>query len=275
MLIQLDRAHLRRNETYSQPADGGKPITVTGNGHEGKTANDLTVNTLPPASDITSMEVTTQPNLDYNDGDPLDLSDIVVKICYQNGYCTDLTGPDELANAGIVTDPADGDILTTADDGPSITISTGNEVSTTTDPLIVTPKALATIDSITVITQPDDLTYTDGDALDLTGLVVYSDNTCADLDPDDLAAVGITTGPAEGSTLTTADNGTSITITGDGITTTADPLTVVPRGGGGGAPMPVQPIPASSPVTLLLMAMFILLFGGAVAGRRELARWRR
>ena len=89
--------------------------------------------------------------------------------------------------------------------------------------------------SIAVASQPSKLIYQDGEALDLTGLAVtitYTGGATKTVALADFAAEGITTTPANGATLTAANNGAGVTITMGSLTTTTSALTVA--GGGSG-----------------------------------------
>ena len=70
--------------------------------------------------------------------------------------------------------------------------------------------------SMKIKNQPTKLTYTDGEKLDLSGLVVtLTDNQglTKDVAFADFAANGITTNPTDGTALTLADNATPVTLT--------------------------------------------------------------
>ena len=75
----------------------------------------------------------------------------------------------------------------------------------------------AVITGIVIKTAPDKVTYTEGEPLDLTGLVVTlskSDGTDEDTALADFAANGITTSPVNGAILTTADSAVVIAVNG-------------------------------------------------------------
>lgn len=75
----------------------------------------------------------------------------------------------------------------------------------------------AVITGIAIKTAPEKVTYTEGDPLDLTGLVVTqskSDGTDEDTALADFAANGITTSPVNGAILTTADSAVVIAVNG-------------------------------------------------------------
>jgi hypothetical protein len=90
--------------------------------------------------------------------------------------------------------------------------------------------AALVVTGIAVKTQPADLSYTEGDNLDLTGIEVtltYNDGTAEDVAPAGFAAKGITASPAHGTALTAAaHNGHPVTLTVGARTATTNNLTV-------------------------------------------------
>ncbi len=75
-----------------------------------------------------------------------------------------------------------------------------------------------TTESVTVKTAPAKTTYTEGETLDLTGLVVTlnkSNSTTENVAFADFTAKGITTSPANGTELSTGDTAVTITYTAD------------------------------------------------------------
>ena len=103
----------------------------------------------------------------------------------------------------------------------------GNKVSFTVT--YAATGALA-VDSIAVKTQPTDLTYTVGEALDLTGIVAtltYNDTSTEDVALGGFAAKGITASPANGTTMTVAThNNMPVTISCNGHTAATNNLAV-------------------------------------------------
>jgi uncharacterized repeat protein (TIGR02543 family) len=78
--------------------------------------------------------------------------------------------------------------------------------------------AIVTVTSVTVKTAPTKTTYTAGDSLDLSGLVVTlhkSDSNTEDVAFADFATCGITTSPANGATLSASNTAVTITYTAD------------------------------------------------------------
>ncbi|MCL2153759.1 MAG: S-layer homology domain-containing protein, partial [Oscillospiraceae bacterium] len=141
-----------------------------------------------------SIAVTMMPNtVTYTEGETLDLTGMVVTATYSDGTSKPVTG--------YTTDPVDGDTLSVV--GTQTVEVSYTEGNITKDASFnVTVKAVpppVVLQSIAVIKMPDTVTYTEGETLDLTGMVVtayYSDGTSK-------AVTGYTTAPAYGDTLAT------------------------------------------------------------------------
>jgi len=91
---------------------------------------------------------------------------------------------------------------------------------------------IRTVTGMAVKTQPDELVYTDGDTLDLSGLVVtltYNTGLPEDVALKDLAGKGISTNPANGTVLSHSEhNGAPVIVSKDGLPPqNAGTLTVV------------------------------------------------
>jgi hypothetical protein len=83
-----------------------------------------------------------------------------------------------------------------------------------------TEAAPVAVTEISVKTAPDKITYTAGETLDLTGVVVTltkSDSSSEDVALADFAAKGITTSPENGAVLATTDTKVTITHTASGM----------------------------------------------------------
>ena len=209
-------------------ADNGKPVTVSIGAFSATTSN-LTVNA--PAVVLSGVTVKTQPTLlSYTVGDALDLSGLVVTLSYSDASTHDLTfGVDDLAAAGVTFSPDNGTVLALADNGKPVTVSVGAFSATTANLTVSAPAVV--LSGVAVKTQPTSLSYTVGDALDLSGLVVtlsYSDASTLDLTfgVDDLAAAGVTFSPDNGTVLALADNGKPVTVSVGVFTATTSNLTV-------------------------------------------------
>ena len=219
----------------------GTPLTVTD--HNGKSvvitkgevkteSEALKVN--PKVFDkenITKIEVKIQPEKqEYTEGESLDLTGLVVKLTDNQGLTKDVEFKDFEEN-GLTTDPANGTALTVTDhNGKTVKISKG-EVKTETNALTVKAKVFDPehVEKITVKTQPTKLVYTDGDKLDLTGLVVkLTDNQelTKDVSYEEFSDYGITTEPTNGTELKLANNDTSVVITKGELKIETEELTV-------------------------------------------------
>ena len=195
----------------------------------GQTAiQTLTIESVPPVN-VTAVAVKTAPaKTTYTEGEALDLTGLVVTLTKSDGTSEDVALADFAAN-GITTEPAAGAILAASDTEVAITVNDKTALQAITvepAPVIVT--------GISVKSPPTKVDYTEGEALDLTGLVVTltkSDGTSEDVPLADFAAHGITTAPAAGATLGTGDTEVIITANGQAATQaitieTAPPTTV-------------------------------------------------
>ena len=158
---------------------------------------------LPVSLAVTTMPTQTQ----YDSGDELDLTGIVVTATYNNGTTAVVT-------SSCTFDPDDGDTLTGRNKSVTVSYESLGQVVTTSFAISVTP----VVDYINVITRPSKTTYAQGDNLDLSGIVVkayYDDGTARDVAP--LCVFS----PADGSTLDTmGTQNVSVSYTDKGKTVT-------------------------------------------------------
>lgn len=101
---------------------------------------------------IKSFAIKTQPGLDYNVGDTLDLSSLVIKATMTDNSTTDLTF-DDLLQRGMTFSIPDGTVLSAKNNGVSIYITdptTNNSV--VTNPLKVTSVSLSSLAITTYFT---------------------------------------------------------------------------------------------------------------------------
>jgi uncharacterized repeat protein (TIGR02543 family) len=113
----------------------------------------------------------------------------------------------------------------------SMTDNTGTSVTLS---LAFPPTENRTVTGITIKTQPDNLTYTHGDQLDLTGLAItlsYDDDTAEDVAAAGFSAKNITANPAHGNNVVrSTHNGKPVKITYGGLPALAtDNLIVRPK----------------------------------------------
>ncbi|MFU0558201.1 hypothetical protein [Gardnerella vaginalis] len=134
------------------------------------TTNTFTTKFDP--NDVKSMTVTTQPSkLSYTEDDPLDLSGLVVTLTDDQGKTKEVKPTDFTAN-NINADPENGAVLKLGHNEKPVTLKRGN-LTATTDALQVKQRVFdpTRVTSRTITHQPK-LSYTEGERLDLTGLVV-------------------------------------------------------------------------------------------------------
>lgn len=159
-----------------------------------------------PEPQVIGIEVTTEPTkTEYVEGDALDLSGMVVTATYDDGS--------SVAVDGYTTVPADGVELTVDD----TTVTVSYEGHTATFTITVSEKAPAELTGITVA-GPTMTTYTVGESLDLTGLVVtatYDDGSSKEV-------TGYVTSPEDGTVLDTVGSRTvTVTYSEGDVTMTA------------------------------------------------------
>ena len=160
--------------------------------------------------ELESISVTTQPTkTTYTVGETLSLSGMGVTATYSNGSSGVVTG--------CTTSPASGTTLSTPG-SQTVTVSyTKNGETKTTSFNVTVNAASAALSSIAVTTQPTETTYTAGETLDLTGMVItatYSDSSTG-------AVAGYSTNPANGATLSTpGSQAVTVSYTENGVTKT-------------------------------------------------------
>lgn len=210
--------------------DDGQPVVIE------HTASDKTVNTnnlSVAAKEVSALAVVTQPTTSYAAGDLLDLSALVVKITYEDSTTKDVPF-EEFSDRGLTANPADGTQMTVAShNGQPVRITHTDSMETAdTENLSVVAK---TVTGMSVKTQPDELTYLEGDVLVLTGLVVtltYDVGSPEDVTLDEFESKGLTTNPEEGELLSPAahnNNPVGIFHNASGQQTATNNLTVAER----------------------------------------------
>ena len=180
---------------------------------------------------IDKIEVVSQPSkLEYTEGEKLDLSSIKLKLIDTQGKDKEIVLED-FSEYGIATDPSQGDLLKTDHNNTKIKIKLNDVEKVETDPLIVKSKEFdpENVESMVVKTQPTNLIYTEGEKLDLAGLVVtLTDNQglTKDVAFADFADNGITAKPANDTALTLTENAKKVKLTKGNLTAETDALTV-------------------------------------------------
>ncbi len=161
--------------------------------------------------------ITTPPTkTTYLAGESLDLTGIIVKLLASNGSQIDVTSE-------CTFSPASGATLS---ESVNVVISYywyKDDVTFSASQAV----AVKTLESIAITTPPTTVDYTDGDTLDLTGLVVTA--TYDDTSSDDVTSECVFS-PSAGAVLSTSDNAITVSFTQGGVTKTAtQPITVTPK----------------------------------------------
>ena len=123
--------------------------------------------------EVVAMKVTKQPKkLIYTEGEKLDLTGLVVTLEYNQGPTKDVEFKDFKEN-NIKVNPENEADLTLTDNNKPVTLTKGNLKAKTAN-LTVNEKVFdpENVVDMKVKTQPTKLSYTEGEKLDLTGLVV-------------------------------------------------------------------------------------------------------
>ena len=122
-----------------------------------------------------------------------------------------------------------------------------------TFPVTFPATAAKTVTNIAVKTQPARLTYTAGEALDLSGLaatLTYNDSSTEDVAPAGFSGKGITASPADTTPLSIAShNGHSVTLRCNTHTAVTDTLTVNPAPIGAASVAMTAPAAGAAPQT--------------------------
>ncbi|WHH61336.1 S-layer homology domain-containing protein [Petroclostridium sp. X23] len=223
-------------------AHNGNAVTISCNGQQASTSN-LTV-TLP---EITAASVTvTAPvlgavpqNAAAVEGATSNADYTVTSVTWNEALVNGKFKADQTYTATIVLTSKNGKqfqagaftpaVAGAASVGTTTTAGTGAG-NTVTFTVTYAPTGAKAVTGITVKTQPTDLTYIQGENLDLTGLeatLTYNDTSTEDVALADFAGKGITTTPANGTAITVAaHNGHGVTLECSGEQATTDNLTV-------------------------------------------------
>lgn len=178
---------------------------------------------------VVGITIQNPPNdLIYTAGEALDLTGLAVTLTYNDATSLDV-GYEDFSYMGVYVKPSHGTVLTAANHhGNPITVTCNGQTAHTGNLTVTTATRVVT--GIIIKTQPTDLTYTAGETLDLSGLVItltYSDETTLEVDYEDFSYMGITANPAHGDTLSVADHHDKpVTVTCNGKTASTDNLTV-------------------------------------------------
>ncbi|WP_276907511.1 bacterial Ig-like domain-containing protein, partial [Peptoniphilus duerdenii] len=179
---------------------------------------------------VEKMVVKEQPiKLVYTEGEKLNLLGLEVTLTDNQGLTKNVAFTDFEANE-ITTTPANDTALTLANSGKKVTLTKGS-LTAETNALTVKAKEFdpAHVEKMVVKTQPTNLTYTEGEKLNLAGLeVTLTDNQglTKDVAFADFEANGIEAAPANETALTLANNEKEVTLTKGNLTAETEALTV-------------------------------------------------
>ncbi|MEQ2401885.1 bacterial Ig-like domain-containing protein, partial [Peptoniphilus hominis (ex Hitch et al. 2025)] len=180
---------------------------------------------------VEKMVVKEQPTkLIYTEGEKLALAGLEVTLTDNHGLTKDVEFKDFAAN-GITAAPANDTALTVAANNGKTVKLTKASLTAETEALTVNAKVFdpAHVEKMVVKTQPK-LSYTEGDKLDLTKLVVTltdKQGLTKDVEFKDFAANGITAAPANDTALTVDDhNAKTVKLTKASLTAETEALTV-------------------------------------------------
>ena len=202
-------------------------------GPDGTDTFTFTITSTPvvvkAAKAVTGVIIKTQPTkLSYIEGQALDLTGLQVTLTYDDSSTEEVALAD-FAAKGITTSPVAGTALTIADHNSKPIEVSCNGKTANTNNLTVAAK---TVTGIAIKAQPTNLSYVEGQNLDLTGLEVtltYDNDTTEDVIPANFAAKGITTSPAAGAALTLADNDKPVVVSCNDKTANTNNLTVAAK----------------------------------------------
>lgn len=218
------------NGTALAVSDNGKTVTITKDNLSAQT-EALTVNSKDfDLEHVEKIEVLEEPSkLIYTEGEKLSLAGLKVKLIDNKDKIKEVSF-DKFEENGIKTDPENDTKLTVADNEKTVKITKGN-ASKETSALTVNPKVFDKehVASIVVKTQPNNLSYKEGDKLSLAGLVVTlidNQGLKEDVAFADFANYGLTATPANDTKLTVDDNDKKIKITKGDVSEETNALTV-------------------------------------------------
>ena len=203
-----------KNGTKLVLTDNGAKVKLTKDGVPSVETEKLTVNKLNP----TSMSVTSQPKkLKYTEGENLDLTGLEVTLEDAN-HVKKVVTPAQFEANGIKAAPKNGKKLELTDGGKPVTLTKDGLQAVKTSNLAVEELKPT---SMSVTSQPTKLKYTEGETLDLTGLVVALKDVkgvTKDVPFADFDKYKITAAPANETPLTVDENnGKPVKLTKDGV----------------------------------------------------------
>ena len=203
--------------TYELATTDAGDVTIT---YAGKTCTyPITV----AAKQVSSIEVkpNTPPATTYYEGDPLDVTGLILNVTYDNGKTEEVPYDGNEGDFTLV--PNDGTFLYTTDISVSVTYASKNtSFFITVNPVVITSIAVKT-------GTPTNRTFIEGQNLDVTGLVIIATKNHGPSEEITYAGheASFTLNPANGSALALGTSQVSVTYSdGTNSFNTTYPLTV-------------------------------------------------
>ena len=211
-----------KNGTKLVLTDNGAKVKLTKDGVPSVETEKLTVNKLNP----TSMSVTSQPKkLKYTEGENLDLTGLEVTLEDAN-HVKKVVTPAQFEANGIKAAPKNGKKLELTDGGKPVTLTKDGLQAVKTSNLAVEELKPT---SMSVTSQPNKLSYTEGETLDLTGLEVTledANHVKKVVTPAEFEANGIKATPENGTKLELTDGGNPVKLKSGNLTAETGALKV-------------------------------------------------
>ncbi len=170
--------------------------------------------------EVNSISIQNKPeNVNYTEGENLDLSGLIIKLHKSNGIEEEV-GLQQFKEKGIIVEPANGSKLSVSNAGVSITHMQSKH--SVIQPIKVKEKQSieVKVDSIHIQSGPSKGEYNEGEKLELNGLVVVlhkSDKSTEEVEFDKFASRGLITIPENGKKLALGENKVTITHKETGI----------------------------------------------------------
>ena len=217
------------NKTYvltNDDLDKYLKVEVTGTGSYTGTA--LSAATAK-VKEVSSITIKSQPTkLTYVEGQSLNLAGLEITLNYSDSTTEDITLAD-FAAKNVTANPTNDAVLGAGNDGTSVVVSAYGKTANT-DNLTVAAK---TVDELIIKAQPAKLSYVEGQALNLNGLVVtlkYNDGDEKDVAAADFVTNSISTSPSNGTALVIGThNSQPIVVSRGAQNASTDNLTVVAK----------------------------------------------
>lgn len=163
---------------------------------------------------VRALSVDSVPRLSYIPGENLDLSGLSLKLTFSDDSIKVISYKD-FADYGLKAEIEDGTVLAAADDGRKLMVSLDSGTGSTVTAVSAGKLTVYAVKSLE-ISSPPLLYYTEGDALNLTGLSVtflFANNTRKTVAYKDFADNSLTVSKKDGELLGAKDDGTGLTVT--------------------------------------------------------------